>query len=271
MSPDCSTPTVTPCLPPRRIVFGPTVDAVLSTAAGPLPQDFALIAQSGGVTAPMRVVARVAQSQAVGEPGDVVLIQGHTLSFYASVQTSTEVRAIDVLDIPPERPPHAPGVKLRVQRCSWPGWIYFDSNSHIYMPGGEPFDIQVMAPSNWTQIPGIPQAEPPFDAQFVDVRVTACVQRCCPTRRTQLTMFGPVDESQRLLVPPHAIELQIFAGQAGAPFNSIWSWETTNFAGGDFGVNGGFVPGWARPGDAEALIHGADGGTVNALLVWAVE
>ncbi len=272
MDPTCGTPTATPCLPPRRMIFGPTVDSIMSSTPAVGPQsDFVIVANSGGVTAPLRVVANVAQSQAIGEPGDVVLIQGKTLSFYQNVLTTAEVRAIDMLDIAPDRPPHAPGVKLRIQRCSWPGWIYIDANSHIYMPGGEAFDIQVMAPSTWQQIPSAPVPEVPFVAQFVDVRVTACVARCCPTRRSQLTMYAPLDVGARVLVPPGATEVQIFAGAAGLPANTQWEWESTGGGFGQFSVNGGFVNAYARPGDMEVLHHLADGGTVDAMLVWTVE
>lgn len=272
IDPTCGVPFPTPCLPPRRTIFGPRVDSVMSTAAT-AGADFAIEARAGGVTAPLRVMAQIAQQQAIGEPGDVVLVQGHLQSQTASVQSTAEIRAIDILDFPPRRPQHSPGVKLRIQRCSWPGWIYIDANSHLYVPGGEPISIQLMAPEGWTQLPGAtPIPEIPFTAEFVDVRVTACVARCCPTRRAQLTMYAPIDEDEIVLVPPGATELALYAGQGGAIFNSQWQWLNNQGAGfGQFGITGAFANSYLRPGDMSALQHLEDGGTVSAMMVWTVE
>lgn len=265
-APTCGVPRPATCLPPRRVVFGPTPSFVLSSTTVGAQDDFNISAPTGIY----RTAAKVAQSEAIGEPGDVVLIQGHTLTNFADVQAAVEIRAIDIMDFPPQRPPHAPAVKLRVQRCSFPGWIYLDANSHIYMPGGEAFDIEVITPQGWTQAPGFPQSEVPFPGQFVDVRVTACVAKCCPTRRTQLTMYGTLGETDMILVPPHAIEVAIYAGSAGVPGNTTWEWVTDAGPFGQFTVNGGFINAYIRPGDIEAL-RSTTAAAVDAVIVWTVE
>jgi hypothetical protein len=167
-------------------------------------------------------------------------------------------------------------VKIRVQRCKFPGWTYIDSDQSLLVDAGEEIEVQVVAPESWQSLPSpLVPAELPALLTFVDVKVRACVLTCCPPRRSTLTLYGDFNTfvtGLQQLRPRRATELWIASGSGGAPALSTWHWSNVEgtFNGGNFNINGGFVSGVVYPGNLEVIVYD-DLGQNDIVMVWRIE
>lgn len=269
MAPNCPPPFLL-CEPQRFVVAGELPSFVLNLNPD---LDGNQLRSDGGI---MAVRARAVEGSCIGESCDKVLLQGHVSFRYVGFQAAGPI-LIHNVNIDDNSIPKVLPVKLRYQRCGWPGFVYVDGDSHLIVDGGNPFNLDIVAPALWTQVPSefLP-AEPATILMVVDVRVRACVARCCPDRHPQLTMYGTIDPAaapgdRRIGVPRRATEVQIFSGSGGAPTASAWHWSSANGALnlGNFNVNAGFVNEPLRTGAAEALVF--DGPNISdVMLVWTI-
>jgi hypothetical protein len=256
------------CLPERMTMLGPIPSGLVGDAtttdigepiAGPgfLP---------GKVLGSKRIPC-------IGRPCDRVLIEGKVLSDFLPgvIPPFLPQRPIA---FPENAQSSARSVKLRAQRCKYPGWVYFDSDSHITLPGGDDIEVQAVGPANWLAIPsdGPLPFELPADVQRVEVRVRACLltrEQCFPSRLTWWS--SQQDANATMLRPPRAVDLFIVISSGLAPIAANFAWQDRSAVTlAVFAINAAFVPNVVYCGAGEQLVLFSPS-PVDIMYVWRIE
>lgn len=256
------------CMLERATLVGPPPEGVVGDATTTRQ---IVIGAAAGVMRPLwrkRVPC-------IGRACDNVLVSGKVLADSFNLQAQAP---IGIVTFDEDASSSAIEVKIRVQRCNHPGWVYIDADSHVVMPGGDDLEIQVIAPQFWLAVPTEQDPfpfEPPVTIHRVEVRLRACLLPCGERPRGRLTWFGSLlDGAAPMLRPPRATELFISGGVAGTPANTSWFWQDLGglaFIGGAFTVNGTFVNALVYPGAGEQLVHVPAGVAHAVKLVWTIE
>jgi hypothetical protein len=188
-----------------------------------------------------------------GPPGSFHWINGHVRS------TIVEVLPILPLPDPPTVPDDASccmPLKLRYQRCGFPGWTIVDSDSGLCVLSNCECEVQIIAPPTWIVLPSDFQVGEGFLWQLAEVWATACPLPIGHTRGSRLTWFGNLADDDILVRPRRAKTVQIFGPNAGGARFELSNGDPSSVGSvptGEFGVNGGFVNAPAMLGSATHL------------------
>jgi hypothetical protein len=206
-----------------------------------------------------------------GPPGSFHWINGHV--------RATIVEVLPLLPLPdpatvPDDQSCCMPVKLRWQRCGFPGWTIVDSDSGLCIPSNERHEVQILVPPNWILLPSDFQVGEGFLWQLAEVWCTACPLPIGHTRGSRLTWFGNLVPDEAVLRPRRAKTLQAFGPTiAGSQF-TLYNGDPASVGAvptGVLSINGGFVNSPALIGAASHLVITAGGGVGPLQFSWEID
>lgn len=211
----------------------------------------------------------------IGCAGEQWIIRGHVQMVFSLVAGAGAGAITPRVIGDDEQGSCAAPVKLRYQRCKFPGWTIIDADSVLVVPGGEDIEIDVLVPSTWLLLPTTQTVELPNTFQFVDVRVTACRCDCgLPPPGFLGWWNNAMVDLDTVVRPRRARRLQISTPNPGGATFAWWNGNplTPNaILLGTFQINGGFVNTDLIPGSASHLqLTGGAGVAAPFRFVWEI-